>query len=305
MTWTDLAKQGLILIVDDVMENVRVLGQALKGEHEIIFALDGDKALRMIDEQMPDLILLDAVMPGTDGFAVCRRLQDDSRTRDIPVIFVTALDHPEDETRALEIGAVDFITKPVNAAVVRARVRTHLTLKRQADLLRHLTFTDSLTGVANRRCFDEVMEREWRRCARFGHSLALIMADVDHFKAYNDHYGHQAGDHCLRSVAQALMQSAHRPGDLVARYGGEEFAILMPQQDAVGAVALANKMREAVIDLALPHAASATASRVTLSMGAAAAIPHPDTSPALLIGAADERLYLAKKTGRNQVRGEA
>ncbi|WP_229425001.1 response regulator [Massilia sp. Se16.2.3] len=168
MSWTDLAQSGRILVVDDAMENVQILHGALQDEHEVLFALDGPRALELAATARPDLVLLDAAMPGMDGYAVLRALRENPDTSDLPVIFVTALRRPEDETRALEAGAADFIGKPVNAAVVRARVRTQLTVKRQADALRALTLTDSLTGVANRRAFSERIESEWRRCAGQG-----------------------------------------------------------------------------------------------------------------------------------------
>ena len=185
MSWTDLARNGRILVVDDAMENIQILHHALRDEHEVLFALDGEKTLEIALAQQPDLILLDAVMPGMDGYAVCGALRASPRLQDIPIIFVTALSQPEDETRALEAGAVDFISKPFNVAVVRARVRSQLTIKRQADALRELSLTDPLTSVANRRHFNDTIDAEWRRCARAGLPLSVIMIDIDHFKLYN------------------------------------------------------------------------------------------------------------------------
>jgi diguanylate cyclase (GGDEF)-like protein len=221
-------------------------------------------------------------------------------TRDIPIIFVTALKTPEDETRALEAGAADFITKPVNAAVVRARVRTQLTVKRQRDALRSLSLTDGLTGVANRRAFDEKLEAEWRRCGRAQVPVALIMVDIDHFKNFNDHYGHQAGDACLQQVGAALRRSAGQPEDLVARYGGEEFAILLPH--AGGAEAVASKLLGELAQLAIPHAVSSTAPCVTVSIGIASMTPAAHHLSARLVEAADALLYEAKWAGRNRYR---
>ncbi len=300
MSWTDLAKNGRILIVDDAMENIQILHKALLDEHQVLFALDGQKAVSMAKQQRPDLILLDAMMPGMDGYAVCAALLDTDATRDIPIIFVTALDQPEDETRALEAGAADFISKPVNAAVVRARVRTHLRLKRQSDVLRELTMTDALTGVANRRCFDETLGNEWRRCARSGAPMAIIMVDIDHFKQYNDHYGHPAGDACLQQVSAAMRMCAGRPQDLLARYGGEEFALLLPQLDVAGARVVAQRIHDEVIKLGITHAASSTAPVVTVSMGVAAMVPDETGDPGRLLKAADEMLYRAKDLGRNR-----
>ncbi|MDR7049297.1 diguanylate cyclase (GGDEF)-like protein [Duganella sp. 3397] len=301
MSWTNLARNGRILVVDDAMENVQILHQALRDEHEVLFALSGDKAIEVALAQQPDLILLDAVMPGMDGYAVCAALDASPRLQDIPVIFVTALSQPEDETRALEAGAVDFISKPFNVAVVRARVRSQLTIKRQADAMRELSMTDGLTGVANRRHFNDRLESEWRRCARANLPLSLIMIDIDHFKLYNDHYGHQAGDLCLQQISAAMKRCAARPQDLLARYGGEEFILLLPQEGPEGAEVVAQRIQEEVRKLAVLHAASPTAAKVTISMGLATAMPPLDRQDAnALIRNADAHLYQAKQTGRNR-----
>jgi diguanylate cyclase (GGDEF)-like protein len=299
MSWTDLAVNGRILVVDDAMENVQILHGALQDEHEVVFALSGEKALEIARTQHPDLILLDAMMPGMDGYAVCRALREAVETRDIPVIFITALKSPEDETSALAAGAADFISKPVNAAVVRARVRTQLTVKRQADALRALSLTDGLTGVANRRAFDKRLDIEWRRCNRAGAPIALILVDIDHFKLYNDHYGHQAGDASLAQVAAAMRRAAARPQDLVARYGGEEFAIVLPHVHAQGAERVAAKLLAELEELAIPHAASPTGRRLTASIGIAACVPADANGPGVLVREADARLYEAKAAGRN------
>jgi len=301
MSWTDLARNGRILVVDDAMENVQILHQALRDEHEVLFALSGEKAIEVALAQQPDLILLDAVMPGMDGYAVCAALEASPRLQDIPVIFVTALSQPEDETRALEAGAVDFISKPFNVAVVRARVRSQLTIKRQADAMRELSLTDGLTGVANRRHFNDRLESEWRRCARANLPLSLIMIDIDHFKLYNDRYGHQAGDLCLQEVSAAMKRCAARPQDLLARYGGEEFILLLPQEGPEGAEAVAQRIQDEVRKLAVPHEASPTAAIVTVSMGLASAMPPLERQDAnALIRSADANLYQAKQGGRNR-----
>lgn len=301
MSWTDLARNGRILVVDDAMENVQILHQALRDEHEVLFALSGEKAIEVALAQQPDLILLDAVMPGMDGYAVCAALEASPRLQDIPVIFVTALSQPEDETRALEAGAVDFISKPFNVAVVRARVRSQLTIKRQADAMRELSLTDGLTGVANRRHFNDRLESEWRRCARANLPLSLIMIDIDHFKLYNDRYGHQAGDVCLQEVSAAMKRCAARPQDLLARYGGEEFILLLPQEGPEGAEAVAQRIQDEVRKLAVRHEASPTAPIVTVSMGLATAMPPLERQDAnALIRSADANLYQAKQGGRNR-----
>ncbi|MFK3738003.1 diguanylate cyclase domain-containing protein [Massilia sp. TN1-12] len=302
MSWTDMAAGGRILVVDDAMENIQILHGALQDEHEVLFALDGRRALEIARTQHPDLILLDAVMPDMDGHAVCRELLGNPDTADIPIIFVTALTSPEDETRALDAGAADFIGKPVNAAVVRARVRTQLTVKRQRDALRALILTDSLTGVANRRAFDERIDAEWRRCGRAHLPVALILVDIDHFKLYNDHYGHPAGDATLVQVAGAMRRAAARTQDLVARYGGEEFAILLPQLDAKGATGVAHRLMDELAALDIPHTASPTAPRLTASMGISSMVPGDLSAPADLVQVADALLYQAKAGGRNQYR---
>ena len=296
MSWTNLAMNGRILIVDDAMENIQILHQLLREEHEVLFALSGAKALEIAQNQLPDLILLDAVMPGMDGYAVCSALRESALLSAIPVIFVTALNQPEDETRALEAGAVDFITKPFNAAVVRARVRSQLTIKRQADAMREL----SLTGVANRRSFNETMDSEWRRCARDGVPMALIMADIDHFKDYNDTYGHQAGDLCLQQVSAAMRRCAVRPPDLLARYGGEEFIVLLPQETRAGAEVVAQRILDEVRALHIPHASSSVGPHVTVSLGMASVMPTEGMDSSALIRAADALLYRAKHTGRDR-----
>ncbi|MGO4377679.1 diguanylate cyclase [Pseudoduganella sp. RAF19] len=300
MSWDDQARNGRILIVDDATENIQMLSHVLGEEHELLFALNGEKALQLAHDQQPDLILLDAVMPGLDGYEVCAALRASPGAQDIPIIFVTALTTPEHETRALEAGAVDFITKPFNMAVVKARVRTHLTLKRQSDAMRELTLTDALTGIANRRSFNDAFDNEWRRCVRSGTPLSVIMIDIDHFKNYNDAYGHQAGDHCLQQVANAMRHCAGRPPDMLARYGGEEFVVLLPNVEASGAETVAQRILLEVRRLAIPHRMSTVSDIVTVSIGAATLAPGDGLSPEILIRAADRELYEAKESGRDR-----
>lgn len=288
-----------ILIVDDVLVNVKYLLDALKHDYDVTYALDGEAGMRAAREQLPDLILLDAMMPRMDGYTVCVNLRADPATAAIPIIFITSLSDPADEARALEVGASDFITKPVNLAVLRARVRTQIAVKRQGDVLRSLSLTDSLTGLANRRAFDEMLHKEWRRGARSGQPVSLILADIDHFKAYNDHYGHQAGDECLRGFGRLLQAVVGRPQDLVARFGGEEFVILLPEIDVGGAEVVAARILAALAAAATPHLGSSTAGHVTASLGVASVLPAgPDAS--ILVGAADGMMYSAKMAGRNR-----
>ena len=289
-----------LLVVDDQPINIQTLYQVFHADHEVFVATSGEQALAFCrGNPLPDLILLDVVMPGLDGLAVCRQLKADPVLANIPVIFVTACMDPADETRALEAGGVDFITKPVNPMVVRARVKTHLTLKAQGDFLRSLVFIDGLTGVANRRRFDEALLSEWRQCRRAGTPLALLMIDIDHFNRYNDHYGHPTGDACLQQVAAVLKAAMQRACDLVARYGGEEFVCLLPGCDQAPALAKAQALQAALAAQGIAHEASPTAAWVTLSIGVAVAQPQAGGSPAALVAAADAALYSAKHRGRN------
>lgn len=291
-----------ILLVDDEPLNIQALRQALLGQYELFFATDGEQALESAAKLLPDLILLDVVMPGgPDGLQVCQRLKSEPATADIPVIFITGQSSPEEETNGLEAGAVDFISKPVNPSILRARVRTQLTLKTQSDQLREMAFLDGLTGVLNRRRFDELLDHEWRLALRHERPLSILLIDVDHFKKYNDHYGHQAGDGALQAVAQSLKTSMRRHQDILARYGGEEFVSLQPSTPLDDAMATAEYLREQVQALALPHEASPTLDVVTVTIGVATEIPEADRDPAQLLKTADECLYEAKWAGRNRV----
>lgn len=290
-----------ILAIDDTPTNLLALGAALGSTFDLQIATSGAMGLALAMQSAPDLILLDVLMPEMDGYETCRRLKAEPLTRDIPVIFVTALDSPADETFGLEVGAVDFLSKPLNAAVVRARVRTHLTLKHQADQLRAMAFLDGLTGVANRRQFDEALYKEWRACLRTRTPLALVMIDIDHFKQFNDTYGHQAGDSALQAIAKVLKDDMGRPHDLIARYGGEEFVCVLPGTDLAGAQIMAEQLRHAVQALGIIHSASSSASVVTISLGLALIIPTDELTPDRLLAAADAQLYKAKHSGRNRV----
>lgn len=292
-----------LLLVDDQVVNIQVLYEIFRADHDVFMASSGSQAIESCRRNPPDLILLDVIMPGMDGHEVCRLLKADPATQDIPVIFVTAQESPADETKGLNIGAVDFITKPVNPSVVRARVKAQLTIKRQADLLRSLVFIDGLTGVANRRLFDEALEKEGRHSLRNQTPLAIIMIDIDHFKQFNDTYGHLEGDTCLRQLAQSLKRNIGRPHDLVARYGGEEFVCLLPGTDLTGALTKADDLSQAVQALAIPHSHSSVANIVTISLGIAVAAITDDLSTDDLLAAADEQLYEAKRLGRNRVCG--
>ena len=304
MNLRDLPDQGLnarqprLLVVDDQPINAQALYQAFCADHQVLVATSGAQALKIAAAKRPDLVLLDVVMPGMDGHEVCHRLKADQATSDIPVIFVTAHDGELAETLGLEIGAVDFISKPINPKIVRARVKTHLTLKAQSDLLRQWVYLDGLTGVFNRRCFDERLASEWARAVRNHSELSVVLIDVDFFKRFNDRHGHQAGDDCLRRVATCLRESLKRPSDMVARYGGEEFVCLLPETPPEGALALARQLGDAVTALVIEHGDSSAAPVVTVSLGACTKLAGSTGSAAALLRAADAQLYLAKSQGR-------
>jgi diguanylate cyclase (GGDEF)-like protein len=297
------SKQTSILIVDDVPTNIQVLAEALRLEYRVKVATNGIDALAIARQTPPDLILLDIMMPEMDGFEICRQLKSDPATHGIPIIFVTARDDLADEEKGLNLGAVDYITKPFHLPVVRARVRNHLLLKKNADMLERLANVDGLTGIANRRRFDETLDVEIRRAQRTDEPIALLMLDIDYFKQYNDHFGHGTGDVCLTQVAASLAHNVARAADLVARYGGEEFAVILPQTDHDGALQIAERLRERILDLRIPHAPTSGQPLVTVSIGVATLLPTAHTPPAELVDAADRKLYEAKSAGRNRVCG--
>ncbi len=290
-----------LLIVDDEKQNRTLLTELLKDDYKLILAKNGVQAMERASEHKPDLILLDVLMPEMDGYGVIRALKNDERTRDIPVIFVSALDSAESEERGLELGAVDYISKPFRPSIVRARVRNHIQSVHQRRLLEQLALLDALTEIPNRRRFSQIYEQEWRRCKRNGSAISLIVVDVDHFKLYNDSNGHAAGDQVLRMVARTLQNALRRSGDFVARYGGEEFVILLPDVDRNGAHALAEQVRQEVEALRIPHPDSPVLPWVTISLGGATRIPQENDEESDLFCVADSFLYEAKRSGRNRV----
>ncbi|MCC6346436.1 MAG: response regulator [Nitrospirales bacterium] len=326
-----------ILIVDDSADHRLLLQKILvnAGFTDILLAESAEDAFRALGMDSPDarageidLVLMDIVMPGIDGIQACRSIKEHEALRDIPIVIITARTETNDLQAAFDAGAVDFITKPLNKIELLTRVRSALHLKQETDrrkererelldltsqfeeanrTLERIASTDSLTGISNRRHFDRVFPDEWRRAGREREPLSVIMIDIDFFKAYNDTYGHQAGDECLRKVAAALRASLRRPGDLVARYGGEEFVAVLPGDDQKGAVRVAGGMQENVAALRIPHEQSSVSGWVSISLGAATVVPDRTLAPEDLLERADRAVYAAKQNGRNRIEvyGEA
>ncbi len=298
---SSITKKDKILIVDDSPANIQIINNILKDDYEIFFGTDGTSGLKKAYDINPDLILLDVLMPDMDGYEVLAKLKSDLTTRDIPVIFITALDSVEQEIKGLEAGAVDYITKPIVGALLKARVKTHLELKKQNDFLKKLTMIDGLTGIANKRRLNEYLEKWYRILLRKQLPLSVFMIDIDYFKLYNDTYGHLAGDDCLKQVAEAIRNSLKRPYDLAARFGGEEFACVIPEASVKDAIVIANRIKESIDDLKLEHKSSPISPFVTISIGGVSKIPDELDKHNEMLQKADEALYKAKQNGRNQI----
>ncbi|PRC93127.1 diguanylate cyclase [Solimicrobium silvestre] len=293
-----------LLIVDDQPLNIQTLYELFSANYQIFMATSGEQALSLCQSKLPDLIILDVEMPDMDGYEVCRRLKADVHTSNIPVIFITGHHNEAEETKGLDTGAVDFISKPINPRIVHARVKNQLMLKAQSDMLRDWVYIDGLTGVKNRRYFDERLNAEWGRAIRHNSELSIIIIDVDFFKLYNDCYGHLMGDDCLRLVANKLNSCINRSVDLMARYGGEEFVCLLPDTNLAGAMTVAEQLRQEVISLQIPHAVSKAAPFLTISLGVCTKQSMMVDSATSILTQADAELYLAKNQGRNHVCGK-
>lgn len=295
-----------VLVVDDIPENLDILIENFRDEDiEILVALHGKDALRLVKEHKPDLVLLDIMMPGLSGYEVCKQLKANPELSDIPIIFITAMDEMDDEAFGLSLGAIDYITKPFSVPILKARVRNHLELKMKTDLLAKLACLDGLTGIPNRRHFDEMLKKEWSRGIRNGKPMSLIMIDVDYFKSYNDTYGHGQGDVCLQKVVSVFQTLLKRSSDVLARYGGEEFVVVLPETHAEQAHSIAEQLRLGVVEQDILHTSSDAAPHLSVSVGCATMLPSSDIEPECLLELADKYLYEAKKQGRNRVISES
>ena len=291
-----------ILVVDDSPLNTKIMETALSEDYDVLISHNGKEALSICNSNdLPDLVLLDIIMPEIDGYEICRRLNRGVKTKDIPVIFLTSLTASRDIEFGLTLGAIDYITKPFSVPIIKAKIKNHLAVKYYQDTLKINTDVDPLTQIANRRRFDDTMTLEIKKAKRTGTILSVLLLDIDHFKFYNDTYGHLEGDRCLKKVAAALSTSLKRPKDLAARWGGEEFACLLPNTNAKGAQNVAEVLREAIQNLSIPHKSSPVNEVVTVSVGVVASNPMDDNSFDNLLKRADEALYQAKESGRNRI----
>jgi len=335
MTLGLVDREPNFLVVDDDDMNREVIRRYLRslGFTNISMAENGKQALEKLAEQSFDIVLLDITMPMLNGHQVLEFMKQEAQYRNIPVVMISALDESERIASCLEVGAEEYITKPVDPITFRARVCACLERKRLRDKeeynrqqleaafkqleeayqelekvknqLEMMSRRDGLTGIANRSFFEETLDREWKISARNGEVFSVVMLDIDFFKQYNDTYGHLAGDECLRQVAQTAAQNVLRPRDLVARFGGEEFAVILPDTPLEGALNIAERLRQAILNLKIPHANSQVALPepiVTISLGVASMRASADTSPSEVLAQADKALYLAKSQGRNCVK---
>lgn len=293
-------KKPTILVVDDMTTTLLLLHDLLKDTYEVKIAKSGTKALEILESPNDiDLILLDIEMPDINGYDVCKRIKNNETIKNIPIIFITGRTSQEDEEYGLNLGAIDYITKPFNKAIVKLRIKNYLDLKIKNDMLEKLSMYDGLTNIRNRRFFDETFEKTFNEIKRDKKSLAVLMIDIDFFKPYNDNYGHGQGDETLRKVAKALEKTIKRASDFVARYGGEEFVILLKDINKDGVEAVANNLLNAVRELKITHEFSKIENYVTISIGASFYNSSSDVTKLELLLKADETLYNVKNSGRN------
>ena len=289
-----------ILIVDDSIVQATQLMAILADEYDVTIAQTAEEGLRHVSSESYSLILLDVVMPGMDGFTLLKKLQEEIVTQSIPVILITSLSDVEHEQYGLVLGAVDYISKPFNPLIVRARVNTHIKLydyRREVELR---SMTDQLTGIANRRRYEGYSLEKWHEAIRLKIPFSICMFDIDHFKRYNDTFGHPAGDKVIAAVAKTVASRLHRTTDFFARYGGEEFVAFMVGEEADKAFEHLRAIRQAVEDLHIPHSPEVS-QWVTVSIGGVTAIPGTDSTYDTYLKVADTMLYDAKRFGRNQV----
>jgi len=314
-----------VLLIDDQAMIAEAVRRALSSEKDIEFhyCQDPTKGIKLATEINATVILQDLVMPDIDGLMMVRYFRVNKDTAQIPIILLSTKDEASIKSKAFSLGANDYMVKLPDKIEMIARVRYHsqayinqlqkdeafraleeskAKLAEANRTLQKLSSLDGLTGIANRRNFDETLNKEWNRAMRSEKSIGLLMLDIDFFKLYNDHYGHPGGDDCLKKFAKGLDSAIHRETDFLARYGGEEFSGILPDTDLNGSVKVAEEMRLAIKDLRIEHAKSTVSDLVSVSIGVSAIIPQQGTDPKILIGAADQALYKAKEDGRDRVK---
>jgi diguanylate cyclase (GGDEF)-like protein len=293
-----MSKTKKILIVDDEKMNILVLAQFLKSSYELIVAPDGTSAIETAEKHIPDIILLDVIMPDMSGFDVLVKLKDSVVTMNIPVIFITGLNNDADEEKGLSLGAVDYIRKPFNQIIVEARIKTHLKMADYVKTIEKLCMLDALTKLPNRRGFDTRIEAEWGRAIRENKPLGFIMLDIDNFKIYNDTYGHPQGDTLLQTIAEIIKNTLNRSSDIAVRWGGEEFCVLLPDTTPSGTYKMSEKIRKNIMETVV-FCSNGTNTNVTVSLGACSKMPNENELVSDFIAEVDKLLYIAKKNGKN------
>ncbi|MCL1823217.1 MAG: diguanylate cyclase [Oscillospiraceae bacterium] len=296
----DKNEKNTVLIVDDDNANLIMLSDILRTEYTVRVAFDGESALKIAEKYSPDLILLDIIMPGMDGFHVFNELKQSETTAHIPVIFITGLNNSDDEKRGLKLGAVDYISKPFDEIIVKLRVQHQIRIVNQLRAIEYLSMVDQLTGIPNRRNFNNRITSEWGRAIREKEPICLLMMDADYFKKYNDTYGHQQGDKALCVLAQVLSKTLRRQSDFFARWGGEEFVVLLPNTDKSGGHEIGEQLRKNM-EAEEITCEDGTVTKLTVSVGLHMHMPTTRCSVDEFISKADRALYNAKNTGRNKV----
>lgn len=289
-----------ILIVDDSLVQAVRLKEILDDEYDITISQTAEDGLRRAGTEKFSLILLDVVMPGMDGFTLLKKLQEEIITQSIPVILITSLSDVQNEYQGLVLGAVDYIAKPFNPLIVQARVNTHIKLYNYRKQVEYQSRVDQLTGIANRRQYEYYSNVRWSEAVRLQTPFSICMFDIDHFKVYNDTFGHPAGDKVIAAIAKTVSNALQRSTDFVARYGGEEFVVCLLGDSSDKAYKYMQKIRKLIEDLKIPHDPSVS-KYVTVSVGGVTVVPNAKSSYDFYLKTADTMLYDAKKHGRNQV----
>ena len=296
----DETKKYSVLVVDDENSNIMALTHILNPEYVVYAAKNGEKAIAAAEKHLPDVILLDIIMPEMDGYAALAALKKSEQAHNIPVIFITGLSNIADEEKGLALGAADYISKPFSPVIVKLRVQNQIKILEQFRIIERLSTLDQLTSIPNRRGFDIRMNMEWCRAIREQTPLSILIMDVDKFKTYNDTHGHQQGDVVLRAVAKVVTESISRASDFAARWGGEEFIVLLPNADLDGALHVAELIRISIGNEIIP-CLGGTETKVTVSVGVNALTPKPGSSCDEFLSGADKALYKAKESGRNRI----